>query len=215
MSGAVLITISRDWLKEEFRDKFDVKSAQKTILLDIDDTALKHQLFNKLRLQEEWRQFHGSLLIYPPSSILQEYEPELAGLIESCKSKTTSQKKKAFTEYAQKNWRTNLILLQEAEWFNEYMYKWEEGIDPLATMKQLLVGRPEGEAAFQPPCSIIELCFPMFLACSKVLAKLDVVVEFKVDCVYHQMDSIRLGTDEKRDNSFPKAYDTIFLSNIP
>jgi hypothetical protein len=207
--------MSRDWLKEEFRDKFDVKSTQKTMLLDMDDAVLKHQLFNKLRLQEEWQQFPGSLLIYPPSSILQEYETELASLLESCKSKKTAQRKKAFTEYAQKNWRTNPVLLQEAEWFNEYMYKWEEGIDPLATMKQLLVGRPEGEAAFHPSCSIIELCFPLFRACAKVLAELDIVIELKVDCVYHQMDSIRLGTDERRNDSFPKAYDTIFLSNIP
>ncbi|KAA8895010.1 hypothetical protein FN846DRAFT_894541 [Sphaerosporella brunnea] len=68
------------------------------------------------------RQFEGSLIVSPPPIILQEHEPELAGFIEANKTKSATERKKSLSEYARKYWRTNVALLQETEWYHEYIH---------------------------------------------------------------------------------------------
>jgi len=67
----------------------------------------------------------------------------------------------------------------------------------------------------EDPPSLIELCMPIMRSCADALSQLDITVEFHIDEVNHQLDCIRYDAGERSRCGMPKAYDTIFLSNIP
>jgi hypothetical protein len=103
--------------------------------------------------------------------------------------------------------------LQEKEWYLEYGRQWAFSEDPLKLIQDLLIGNPSNYRTPEGRIHMIDLALEFFNACAEALVK-DIVVEFKIDDVYHQLDCIRYGIAESRDG-LPTKYNAIFFSNIP
>jgi hypothetical protein len=73
--------------------------------------------FSFLHMDNEWEQFKESKITYPPPKVLNEWEQELARLINEQRENPPDTRREAFTKYAQKEWTVNFTLLQTPDWY--------------------------------------------------------------------------------------------------
>ncbi|RPA77433.1 hypothetical protein BJ508DRAFT_364419 [Ascobolus immersus RN42] len=234
-SGTVkqLVPVFQAWLADTkgVLAEEDVATAQsrplegKTHLKDY----LSHQLFKSSA--EELQAHSETSMVFPTLALMREKEPDLYTI---SSSKIPLKKKiERLKKYSQKNWKRNVTLIQEDEYFlwdngsynnrSGKMPQWvhicgymnnlqSEATRSYTHLSALRVQSNEdrtGRLELQP----IDVIILWFLEAAKPLAseKLDIRVELQVDEITHQMDCYQFGTS----SSGIKRFDAVFLSNIP
>ncbi|KAF8243737.1 hypothetical protein K440DRAFT_605850 [Wilcoxina mikolae CBS 423.85] len=218
-----ICAVLKYWLNDmdELTKRFDIRYAQTVLQWVKQSKLLEEGLLKVFKLESEWLIFSFSMMMFPPEQLMEDAEPELLSLLRD-RSKPIAEKKASLLKYARKNWKVNVTLFQELEWYSEWHNVWNDSIDPLETIERFWNGHTkyniielmQFKQSDSPP-SLIELCMPIMRSCADVLSLLNITVEFRIDEVNHQLDCIRYDMGERSRSGMPMSYDTIFLSNIP
>jgi hypothetical protein len=113
--------VFKSWLSKEMSEMYDVHHAQTQLVWHKFPETFNRGFFKKMtNVRKEWEQFEETAVVYPPISILREEDKDFAALLRSSKNKNRSQRRKTIAEYARRNWKTNVTLLQEHEWYKKW-----------------------------------------------------------------------------------------------
>lgn len=117
--------VCKYWLSDELSEAFNVEYAQKhqyNMNTPGSDTWVNNFCRHyEFELRPEWEQLVASAVVYPPTPILEDLEPELAELIS--KNKTPNREtKEAIRDYARKEWKMNPTCYQELEWYKRWYF---------------------------------------------------------------------------------------------
>jgi hypothetical protein len=110
------------WLNhtEKLTQRFDVRYAQTVLQWEKQSRLLDEGILKVFKLKAEWMIFSFSKMMFPPAQLMKDEEPELLSLLQD-RAEPAAKKKASLTEYARKNWKVNVTLFQEPEWYSEWL----------------------------------------------------------------------------------------------